>query len=115
MSEKIFRFLNMDYSKLSKKTILLVSYTILLMVLIFWFNFKGVDNIIINSESTLNNFESVKLIGEDNQLEKGMYYFVFWINHNNQHLSTHVSHKELFEWFKIDQAEFDKKFMEDPG
>ena len=54
MSEKIFRFLNMDYSKLSKKTILLVSYTILLMVLIFWFNFKGVDNIIINSESTLN-------------------------------------------------------------
>ena len=21
---------------------------------------------------------------------------------------------ELFEWFKIDQAEFDKKFMEDP-
>ena len=23
-------------------------------------------------------------------------------------------YKELFEWFKIDQAEFDKKFMEDP-
>ena len=58
--------------------------------------------------------KEIKLIGEDNQAEKGMHYFVFWINHNNQHLSTHVSHKELFEWFKIDQAEFDKKFMEDP-
>jgi hypothetical protein len=22
-----------------------------------------------------------------------------------------VSHKELFDWFKIDQAEFDKKFV----
>ncbi|MBT3407612.1 hypothetical protein HN415_02915, partial [Candidatus Woesearchaeota archaeon] len=74
MSEKIFRFLNMDYSKLSKKTILLVSYTILLMVLIFWFNFKGVDNIIINSESTLNNFESVKLIGEDSLTFGSKYY-----------------------------------------
>ena len=34
--------------------------------------------------------KEIKLIGEDDQLEKGMYYFVFWINHNNQHLSTHV-------------------------
>ena len=58
--------------------------------------------------------KEIKLIGEDDQLEKGMYYFVFWINHNNQHLSTHVSHKDLFEWFRIDQAEFDKKFMENP-
>ena len=57
--------------------------------------------------------KEIKLIGEDDQLEKGMYYFVFWINHNNQHLSTHVSHKELFEWFRIDQAEFDKKFMKE--
>ena len=57
--------------------------------------------------------KEIKLIGEDDQLEKGMYYFVFWINHNNQHLSTHVSHKELFEWFRIDQEEFDKKFMKE--
>ena len=42
-----------------------------------------------------------------------MYYFVFWINHNNQHLSTHVSHKELFDWFKIDQVELDKKLMKE--
>ena len=42
-----------------------------------------------------------------------MHYFVFWINHNNQHLSTHVSHKELFDWFKIDQKEFNKKFMKE--
>ena len=57
--------------------------------------------------------KEIKLIGEDDQLEKGMYYFVFWINHNNQHLSTHVSHKELFEWFRIDQAEFDRKLMKE--
>ena len=57
--------------------------------------------------------KEIKLIGEDDQLEKGMYYFVFWINHNNQHLSTHVSHKELFEWFKIDTIEFDKKLMKE--
>ena len=57
--------------------------------------------------------KEIKLIGEDDQLEKGMYYFVFWRNHNDESRSTNVSHKELFEWFKIDQAEFDKKFMED--
>ena len=58
--------------------------------------------------------EENKLIGEDNQAEKGLHQFVCWNKHNNQHRSTNVSHKELFEWFKIDQAEFDKKFMEDP-
>jgi len=42
-----------------------------------------------------------------------MYYFVFWINHNNQHCSTHISHQNIFDWFKIDQAEFDKKFVKD--
>ena len=57
--------------------------------------------------------KEIKLIGEDNQLEKGMHYFVFWINHNNQHFSTHVSHKELFDWFKIDQVELDKKLMKE--
>ena len=57
--------------------------------------------------------KEIKLIGEDNQLEKGMYYFVFWINHNNQHRSTHVSHKELFDWFKIDQVELDNKLMKE--
>jgi len=29
----------------------------------------------------------------------------------NESRSTHVGHKELFDWFKIDQVEFDKKFM----
>ena len=67
--------------------------------------YKNVDKLVYGE------VKEIKLIGEDNQLEKGMYYFVFWINHNNQHLSTHVSHKELFEWFIIDQAEFDKKLM----
>ena len=57
--------------------------------------------------------KEIKLIGEDNQLEKGMHYFVFWINHNNQHRSTHVSHKELFDWFKIDQLELDNKLMKE--
>ena len=57
--------------------------------------------------------KEIKLIGEDNQLEKGMYYFVFWLNHNNQQLSTHVSYKQLFDWFKIDQEEFDKKLMKE--
>ena len=42
-----------------------------------------------------------------------MYYFVFWLNHNNQQLSTHVNHKQLFEWFKIDQEEFEKKLMKE--
>ena len=58
--------------------------------------------------------KEIRLIGEDKEHENEKYYFVFWINHNNEHRSTNVSHKELFEWFKIDQAEFDKKFMEDP-
>ena len=57
--------------------------------------------------------KEIKLIGEDNQAEKGMHYFVFWINHNNQHRSTHVSHKELFNWFKIDQVELDNKLMKE--
>ena len=52
--------------------------------------------------------KEIKLIGEDDQLEKGMYYFVFWINHNNQHCSTHISHQKLFDWFKIDQTELIK-------
>ena len=55
----------------------------------------------------------IKLIGEDDQLEKVMYYFVFWINHNNQHCSTHISHQNIFDWFKINQTEFDKKFVKD--
>ena len=69
--------------------------------------YKNVDKLVYGE------VKEIKLIGEDNQLEKGMYYFVFWINHNNQHLSTHVSHKELFDWFKIDQKEFNKKFVKD--
>ena len=69
--------------------------------------YKNVDKLVYGE------VKEIKLIGEDNQLEKGMYYFVFWINHNNQHLSTHVSHKELFEWFRIDQAELDRKLMKE--
>ena len=55
--------------------------------------------------------KEIKLIGEDQEHEKEKHYFVFWLNHNNEHRSTRVSHKELFDWFKIDQVEFDKKFM----
>ena len=55
--------------------------------------------------------KEIKLIGEDQEHEKEKHYFVFWHNHNNESRSTHVSHKQLFDWFKIDQAEFDKKFM----
>ena len=32
-------------------------------------------------------------------------------NKNDEHRSTNVSHKELFDWFKIDQVEFDNKFV----
>ena len=55
--------------------------------------------------------KEIRLIGEDLEHEKEKHYFVFWHNHNNESRSTHVSHKQLFDWFKIDQAEFDKKFM----
>ena len=55
--------------------------------------------------------KEIQLIGEDQEHEKGNHYFVFWHTHNNESRSTHVSHKELFDWFKIDQVEFDKKFM----
>ena len=64
--------------------------------------YKRVDS------SVHGEVKEIKLIGED---EKDKNYFVFWINHNNEHRSARVSHKELFNWFKIDQVEFDKKFM----
>ena len=64
--------------------------------------YKKVDS------SVHGEVKEIKLIGED---EKDKNYFVFWVNHNNESRSTHVSHEELFEWFKIDQVEFDKKFM----
>ena len=57
--------------------------------------------------------KEIELIGFDKGFENEKYYFVFWRNHNNEARSTNVSHKELFEWFKIDQAEFDKKFVKD--
>ena len=57
--------------------------------------------------------KEIKLIGEDQEHKNEKHYFVFWHNHNNESRSTHVSHKELFDWFKIDQAEFDKKFVKD--
>ena len=69
--------------------------------------YKDVDKLVYGE------VKEFKLIGEDDQLEKGMYYFVFWINHNNQYLSTHVSHKQLFDWFKIDQEEFEKKLLKE--
>ena len=53
--------------------------------------------------------KEIKLIGEDQEHKKS--YIVFWLNHNNESRSTRVSHKELFDWFKIDLAEFDKKFV----
>ena len=55
--------------------------------------------------------KEIKLIGEDQEHKNEKHYFVFWHNHNNESRSTHVSHKELFDWFKINQAEFDKKFV----
>ena len=58
--------------------------------------------------------KEIELIGFDKRFQNEKYYFVFWLNHNDEHRSTHVNHKELFDWFKIDQEEFDKKFMEDP-
>jgi|TARA_B100000929_G_scaffold271904_1_gene243098 hypothetical protein len=38
-------------------------------------------------------------------------HIFFWHNHNNESRSTHVSLKKLFDWFKIGQVEFDKKFV----
>ena len=64
--------------------------------------YKRVDS------SVHGEVKEINLIGED---EKDKNYFVFWINHNNESRSTRVSHNELFDWFKIDQVEFDKKFM----
>ena len=57
--------------------------------------------------------KEIELIGYNSEFENEKYYFVFWRNHNDESRSTNVSHKELFEWFKIDQTEFDKKFMEE--
>ena len=55
--------------------------------------------------------KEIILIGEEKEFKNGKDYFVFWINHNDESRATDVSHQELFDWFKIDQAEFDKKFM----
>jgi hypothetical protein len=55
--------------------------------------------------------KEIELIGYDTRFENEKYYFIFWLNHNDEARSTNVSHKELFDWFKIDQAEFDKKFV----
>ena len=65
--------------------------------------YKRVDS------SVHGEVKEINLIGEN---EKDKNYFVFWINHNNESRSTRVSHRELFDWFKIEQVEFDKKFME---
>ena len=54
--------------------------------------------------------KEIKLIGEDDGFENGKHYFVFWHNHNDESRATNVSHKELFDWFRIDQTEFDKKY-----
>ena len=67
--------------------------------------YKKVDNLVHGE------VKEIKLIGEDQERKNEKYYFVFCYNHNNESRSTQVSHKELFDWFKIDQAEFDKKFM----
>ena len=67
--------------------------------------YKKVDNLVHGE------VKEIKLIGEDQERKNEKHYFVFWHNHNNESRSTHVSHKELFDWFKIDQIEFDKKFV----
>ena len=66
--------------------------------------YKRVDNLVHGE------VKEIKLIGENPGHEKEKSYFVFWHNHNGESRSTLVSHKELFDWFKIDQVEFDKKF-----
>ena len=67
--------------------------------------YKRVDSLVYGE------VKEIELIGYDTRFENEQYYFVFWLNHNDEHRSTHVNHKELFDWFKIDQAEFDKKFV----
>ena len=67
--------------------------------------YKRVDSLVYGE------VKEIKLIGEDSEYEKVKHYFVFWHNHNDESRSAHVSHKELFDWFKIDQKEFDKKFV----
>ena len=84
---------------------MILTYLVLVIKLMPEVKYKNVDKWVYGE------VKEIKLIGEDNQLQKGMYYFVFWINHNNQQLSTHVSHKQLFDWFKIDPVEFEKKLM----
>ena len=69
------------------------------------FKYKNVDKWVYGE------VKEIELIGFDKRFENEKYYFVFWRNHNNEARSTNVSHKELFDWFKIDQTEFDKKFV----
>ena len=69
------------------------------------FKYKKVDSLVHGE------VKEIRLIGEDKEYENEKHYFVFWLNHNEEARSTHVNHKELFDWFKIDQAEFDKKFV----
>jgi len=69
------------------------------------FKYKKVDSLVYGE------VKEIKLIGEDKEHESEKHYFVIWHNHNDEPRSTNVSHKELFDWFKIDQAEFDKKFV----
>ena len=45
--------------------------------------------------------KEIRLIGEDKGHENEKYYFVFWLNHNDEHRSTNVSHKELFDWYLL--------------
>ena len=69
--------------------------------------YKKVDSLVYGE------VKEIQLIGYNPGFENEKHYFVFWINHNDEPRSTSVSHKELFDWFKIDQAEFDKKFVKD--
>ena len=69
------------------------------------FKYKKVDSLVHGE------VKEIRLIGFDKRFQNEKYYFVFWLNHNDEHRSTHVNHKELFDWFKIDQEEFDKKFV----
>ena len=57
--------------------------------------------------------KEIVLIGEEREFKNGKDYFVFWINHNDESRATDVSHQELFDWFKIDQAELDRKLMKE--
>ena len=67
--------------------------------------YKKVDKFIYGE------LKEILLIGEGEIQDSETYYYVFWKNNVNQDYGSHVTHTQLFDWFKISQAEFDKKYV----